>query len=202
MSEHNVIAIDFADRGNAYQALSELKGADLEGRLELRAAAVVERTADGLLRFTEGVDNDGGSATAGGGLLGMLVGVIGGPIGMLLGWSTGLLVGSVVDVNRADRGAGALSAISAAVPAGGTAVVAEVTEHATEVVDGLAAQLGGTVLRRSADLVLAEIEAAEDAYRQAEKLARQQAREQRRGERKESFEQRVDALKEKLGIGG
>jgi hypothetical protein len=32
MFEHNVIAVSFEDRSNAYQALSELKGAGLEGR--------------------------------------------------------------------------------------------------------------------------------------------------------------------------
>lgn len=130
----------------------------------------------------------------------MVVGVIGGPIGMLLGWSTGMLVGSVVDLNRADRSAGALYAISGSVAPGGTAVVAEVVEYATEVVDGLAESLQGKVVRRPATEVLSELEAAEDAYRQAEKQAREQAREQRRTERKESFEKRVDALKDKLGI--
>jgi uncharacterized membrane protein len=200
MSEHNVIAISFADRGNAYQAFSELKGAGLEGRVDLRAAAVVERTPEGWVRYTDGLDNDGGAATSGGGLIGMVVGVIGGPIGMLLGWSTGLLVGSVVDANRADRGAGALYAISGSVAPGGTAVVAEVVEYAAEVVDGVAESLQGNVTRRPAADVLAELEVAEDAYREAEKQARQRAREERREERKENFEKRVDALKDKLGI--
>ena len=38
MSEHNVIAVSFEDRSNAYQALSELKGAALEGRVDVLAA--------------------------------------------------------------------------------------------------------------------------------------------------------------------
>jgi uncharacterized membrane protein len=200
MSEHNVIAISFADRSNAYQAFSELKGAGFEGRVEVRAAAVVERTPEGWVRYPDGVVNDGGAATAGGGLIGMLVGVIGGPIGMLLGWSTGMLVGSAVDMDRTDRSAGALYAISGSVPPAGTAVVAEVVEYAPEVVDGLAAALQGNVVRRPAEDVLSELEAAEDAYRQAEKQARQLAREERRAARKDDFERRVNGLKEKLGI--
>jgi class 3 adenylate cyclase len=68
------------------------------------------------------------------------------------------------------------------------------------VLDTEMGRLGGTVFRRSADAVLADLEAAEEAYRAAEKEADRAAREQRKAERKEDFEQRKAALKAKLGI--
>lgn len=61
--------------------------------------------------------------------------------------------------------------------------------------------LGGTILRRPAADVLAEMEAAEDAYRAAEQEADRVEREQRTAERKEDWDQRVAAFKQKLGIG-
>ncbi len=60
------MAIRFPELSNAYQALSVLKQADAEGRIELRAAAVVERTREGQLRIPEGADNVGLEGTASG----------------------------------------------------------------------------------------------------------------------------------------
>lgn len=198
MFEHNVIAASFEDRSKAYQALSELKGAGLEGRVEVLAASIVTRDEQGRLDAPEGGDAVGGAATWGGGLIGLLVGVIGGPIGMLFGWTGGLLVGGAFDIRRADASDSVLGEISRYVPLGGTAVVAEVNEYAVEVVDKLMAAQGGTVYRRPAEVVLAELEAAEDAYRKAQKEADRAAREQRKAERRQNAKERIAALTEKL----
>jgi uncharacterized membrane protein len=198
MSEHNVIAVSFEDRSNAYQALSELKGAGMEGRVEVLAGSVVTRDGEGRLGVPEGGDAVSGLATWGGGLIGLMIGVIGGPIGMLFGWTGGLLVGGAYDVRRADQSDSVLAEISRYIPLGGTAVVAEVNEYAVEVVDKLMAEQGGTVYRRPADAVLGELEAAEDAYRKAQKEADKAAREQRKAERRQNAQERIAALKEKL----
>ncbi len=129
-----------------------------------------------------------------------MIGVIGGPIGMLFGWTGGLLVGGAFDIRRADRSDSVLGEISRYIPLGGTAVVAEVNEYAVEVVDKLMTEQGGTVYRRSAEVVLAELEAAEDAYRKAQKEADRVAREQRKAERRQNAEERKAALKEKLDV--
>ena len=200
MFEHNVIAVPFDDRSKAYQALSELKGAGLEGRVEVLAASIVTRDDQGRLDAPEGGDSLGGAATWGGSLIGLMIGVIGGPIGMLFGWTGGLLVGGAYDIRRADKSDSVLGEISTYIPVGGTAVVAEVNEYATEVVDKLMTELSGTVYRRPAEVVLAELEAAEDAYRKAEKEADREAREQRKSERRQNAEQRRVALKEKLEV--
>lgn len=209
MLEHNVIAVSFEDRSKAYQALSELKGAGLEGRVDVLAASVVTRDEQGRLDAPEGGDAVGGAATWGGSLIGLMIGVIGGPIGMLFGWTGGLLVGGAFDIRREDRSDSVLGEISRYIPLGGTAVVAEVNEYAVEVVDNLMTAQGGTVYRRSAEVVLAELEAAEDAYKKAQKVADRAAREQRKAERRQNAEERKAerhqnaekrkaALKEKL----
>ncbi len=195
---HNVIAVSFEDRGKAYEALSELKGAALEGRVDVLSATIVTRDQYGRLSSPEGGDVVAGAATVGGSLIGLMIGVIGGPIGMLFGWTGGLLVGGAFDIRRADRTDSVLGEISRAIPLGGTAVVAEVDEYAFEVVDALMLELGGTVYRRPTELVLAEIEAAEDAYRQAQKEADRIVREQRKAERRQNAQERMADLKEKL----
>ncbi len=198
MSAHNVIAVSFEDRSKAYEALSELKGAALEGRVDVLSATIVTRDEYGRLSSPEGGDVVAGASTVGGSLIGLMIGVIGGPIGMLFGWTGGLLVGGAFDIRRADRTDSVLGEISRVIPLGGTAVVAEVEEYAFEVVDTLMLELGGTVYRRPTELVLAEIEAAEDAYRTAQKEADRIVREQRKAERRQNAQERMAELKEKL----
>jgi uncharacterized membrane protein len=198
MSAHNVIAVSFEDRSKAYEALSELKGAALEGRVDVLSATIVTRDEYGRLSSPEGGDIVAGAATVGGSLIGLMIGVIGGPIGMLFGWTGGLVVGGAFDLRRADRTDSVLGEISRVIPLGGTAVVAEVDEYALEVVDTLMLELGGTVYRRPTELVLAEIEAAEDAYRSAQKEADRIVREQRKAERRQNAQERMADLKEKL----
>ncbi|WP_138417535.1 DUF1269 domain-containing protein [Sinomonas gamaensis] len=200
MSEHNVITVSFEDRSNAYQALSELKGAGLEGRVEVLAASIVTRDRHGRLDVPEGSDIVSGAATWGGGLIGLMIGVIGGPIGMLFGWTGGLLVGGAFDIRREERSESVLGEISRHIPEDGTAMVAEVNEYALEVVDKLMTDLGGSVYRRPAAEVRAELEMAEDAYRKAQKEADRAARERRKAERRQRVEERLAAVREKLDI--
>jgi uncharacterized membrane protein len=196
----NVIAVTFDERSKAYQALSTLKGLDREGRIELKSAAVVERDATGRLQIPEGTDNASGEGFAAGGLIGMLVGILGGPIGMLLGLGTGGLIGGLSDADQADIQDQTLAHVGRHVPPGSNALLAEVDEYADDVVDGAMTAQGGAVLRRSADDVLAEIEAAEEAAEEAQRQARKKARERKKTEMHEKYEDRKTHLREKLHI--
>ena len=200
MSEHNVIAVSFEDRSGAYQALSELKGAGLEGRVDVLAASIVTRDEQGRLDAPEGGDVVAGAATLGGSLIGMLIGVIGGPIGVLFGWTGGLLVGGAFDVRRADHSDSVLAEISRYVPVGGTAVVAEVNEFAVGVVDTLMSELGGTVIGVPPRMCSPRSRRRRTPNSKAQKEADRVVREQWKAERRQHAEERKAALKEKLGV--
>jgi len=206
---HNVIAVTFDEESKAYEGLSRLQQADDEGRVGVRGAVIVERKPDGTIHLQEGEDNTIGLGTAGGSLIGVLIGVLGGPVGMLLGLGTGMAVGAAVDLDRADEADDVLTQMSRSIPAGTTALIAEVDEAAVEVVDGDMATLGGRVIRRPAEDVMAELEAADEAARASEKEARRVMREAKKKERaekheqnKEQWDERVSALKEKLSHHG
>ncbi len=165
------------------------------------SAAVVRRAPDGHLSVPEQEDAAGAAGTATGGLVGMLIGVLGGPLGMLMGWGAGALVGGLLDIDRAERSADVLTEFGQAVPPGQTALLAQVTEYATEVVDGQVSALGGTVYRRPVTEVVAELEAASAAAEAAQAEARRVVREQKRSERKEKLDERLASLKTRLHIG-
>jgi uncharacterized membrane protein len=196
----NVIVVTFTEQSKAYQALSVLKQSDAEGRITLASAAVVERTPEGALRVPEGAENVGPVGLASGSLLGMLIGVLGGPVGVLVGWGAGALVGGAFDIDRADKSDEALTVFGRAIPPGSTAVMATVAEPAVEVIDGEMAKLGGEVTRRPTGEVVAELEASEEAANAAAREARRELREKRKVELKEDLDARVGKLKEKLHV--
>jgi len=194
----NVVVVRFTEPSEGYQALSVLKQCDADGRIGLESAAVVERTADGALRVPEDTDNVGPVGTASGSLVGMLIGVLGGPVGVLIGWGAGALMGGAFDLDRAETSDEALGVLGRAIPPGSTAVIASVTEPAVEVIDGEMKKLGGEVTRRPAADVMDELESAEDAAAAASREARRTVRQKRKAEAKASYDERVGKLKEKL----
>jgi uncharacterized membrane protein len=196
----NVVVVRFAEASKAYQALSVLKDCDASGRIDLDSAAVVERTEAGELLIPESADNFDLAGTAGGSLIGMLVGVLGGPVGVLLGWGTGALMGGAFDVDRALTSDEALTVLGRAIPPGSTAVMASVEEPAAEVIDGEMKKLDGEVTRRPVADVMAELEASEEAADAAAREARRVIREKRKAEASAGVEERVGKLKEKLHV--
>jgi uncharacterized membrane protein len=201
MAQENVVVVRFSDQSKAYQALSVLKDCNADGRIGLESAAIVERTAEGELRVPEGTDNMELVGTASGSLLGMLIGVLGGPVGVLVGWGSGALMGGAFDLERADTSEEALSVLGRAIPPGSTAVIASVEEPAVEVIDGEMAKLGGEVTRRPLGEVMGELEVAEEAADDAAREARRTLREKRKAELHADLDARVGKLKEKLHVG-
>ena len=197
-SLENVIAVTFDEDANAYEALTILKELDSQRQLDIEGAAVVARTEDGQIAETDEIADGNLAATAGGGLIGLLIGILGGPLGILIGGATGVLVGSLFDVHDTDDTESVLSDISKSVRVGHHALLAEVTEQSPEVIDSAMERLGGSVLRRSVDDVEAEIAAAEKAQREAKKEARKQLRRARHEKHKEKIHTKVEELKAKL----
>ena len=196
MAQQNVVVIGFTEPSKAYQALSVLKSCNADGRIGLESAAVVERTPEGALRIPESADNAELVGMASGSVVGMLIGVLGGPVGMLLGWGAGAMMGGAFNLDRAATSDEALTVLGTAIPAGSTAVIANIEEPAVEVIDGEMAKLGGEVTRRPVADVIAELDAAEAAADAAAREARKVVRQQKKAQ----FDEHVAKAKEKLQI--
>jgi uncharacterized membrane protein len=201
-SPDNVLVVTFgedaADDKNAYQALTDLKELDSQGQIKIAGAAIVTRQLDGRVEIKSEVGEMPYEGTAGGGVVGLLIGIIGGPLGMLLGGTTGLLVGSLFDIDDATTTESVLSDISKQVQPTRTAVLAQVTEQSHEVVDTAMARLGGGVMRRPVVDVEEEIAAAQEAQRNAEREARKELHKARHEQRKEDAHAKVEELKKKF----
>ena len=194
----NVLAISFDPDSNAYAALTKLKDLDGQGQLGLQAAAVIFREDDGDVVVKDQLGSEPFVGTASGGMLGLLIGILGGPLGVLIGGTYGLFVGSLVDLSEVEASESVLSRISASAQPGHTALLAEVVEQSPEVVDTAMEALGGTILRRPVDEVEAEIAAAEKAQRKAQREADKELMKSSHEHTKEQVHARVEALKAKL----
>jgi uncharacterized membrane protein len=198
---HSVIAVSFEDDGNAYKALTLLEDLASQRRIDVQEAVVVARGDDGQVVAKDRVESSTPPATATGGMLGLLIGIIGGPLGVLVGGTYGLFVGSLFDISDADAADSAIGSISSSVKVGHTALLAVVDEPSTEIVDAAMSDLGGTVARRPMAEVEAEIAAAEDAERKAKREARKELNRSRRERDQASVHAKVAELKGKLHHG-
>ena len=201
-SPDNVLVVTFGEDPdndtNAYQALTDLKQLDSQGQIKIAGAAVVTRDLDGRVDVKSEVGNDPYKGTATGGVIGLLVGIIGGPLGVLLGGATGVLVGSLFDIDDVETTESVLSDISQQIRPTRTAVLTQVTEQSPEVIDTAMARLGGDVVRRPVVDVEQEIAAAQDAQRKAQREARKELHKARAEKSKQDAHAKVEALKSNL----
>ena len=178
ISPDNVLVVTFGDDPehdtNAYQALTELRQLDSQGQIKIAGAAVVTRDAGGRVDVKSEVGNNSYVDSASGGIIGLLVGIIGGPLGVLLGGTYGMLVGSLFDIDDVETTESVLREISSQVHTTRTAVLAQVTEGSPEVIDAAMERLGGDVMRRPVVEVEEEIAAAQEAQRKAQRETRKE----------------------------
>jgi uncharacterized membrane protein len=195
----DVIAVNFKEDDEAHAALARLKDLDSDKQIDLRSAAVVTRDASGRVIQKEQAGSEEWAGTATGGIIGLLIGILGGPLGVLIGGATGLLVGSLFDLDDADDTNSVLAAFSKSVRPDHNTLLAELKEPSDhEVVDAVMAARSGAVLRRDVHDVEAEIAAAEEAQREAKKQARKRLMEERQDKQKSAVEAKIAELKAKL----
>ena len=197
---YNIIAVSFEDDGNAYGALTALKELDSQKRVGVHEAVIVVRDEDGRLIEKDRIESAALPATAGGGLLGLMVGILGGPLGVLVGGTYRLFVGSLFDLREISEAESALGEVSSSARIGHTALLAVVEERSPEVVDTAMAALD-TVVRRSVADVEAEIAAAESAERTAKREARKELMRGRQERDKAAVNAKLEELKAKLHHG-
>jgi len=201
-SPDNVLVVTFGEDPendkNAYQALTDLKQLDSQSQIKITGAAVITRDVDGHVDVKSEVGDNSYEGTAAGGMIGLLVGIIGGPLGMLLGGSYGLLVGSLFDIDDVETTESDLTDISKQVAPTRTALLAQVTEQSPEVIDAAMSKLGGDVMRRPVADVEQEVAAAQDAERKAKHEARKELHKARAEKNKENAHAKVEELKSKL----
>ena len=100
-----------------------------------------------------------------------MVGLLAGPLGVLLGSASGALIGSTIAIDKTKDRLSVLEQMMDAMPNGSTMLIATVGEYAQEVINGMVQKLDGSVMRRPLAVVQAEVDAQNEAQAAAAKEA-------------------------------
>jgi hypothetical protein len=161
--EDTIVTIRFTDPGEARRALHRLKELDRDKELRVREAALVQRSGQGRIGVPDEARDADGFFMAPGGIVGMTVDALGGPLGTLFRPPTeGFRGHGARPAHQGEREV-ALEQISRDLEPGVTLVIAELAGADPDVLGATLEALGGTVTTRAAADVYAELRAAERA---------------------------------------
>ena len=193
--KENVVLANYKVESEAYQALSGLKRDTANANYTISQAMIVKRE-NGKLNVMDGFVNGitAGDDTWMGGLLGGLIGILGGPIGVLLGGSVGMLVGGAVDAGEMAGDASLLEKAGDSIAEGETAILLLAQEEYETALTAKLNDFDVSITRLDAAEVAAEVERAKEVERQMAK----ETREKLRAERTEAFKETVAKKREEL----
>ena len=193
--KENVVLANYKVESEAYQALSELKRDTANANYTISQAMIVKRE-NGKLNVMDGFVNGmtTGDDTWMGGLLGGLIGILGGPIGVLLGGSVGMLVGGAVDAGEMAGDTSLLEKAGDSIADGETAIILLAQEEYETALTAKLNDFDVSITRLDAAEVAVEVEHAKEVERQMAK----ETREKLRAERTEAFKESVAKKSEEL----
>lgn len=194
-----VTMVTFPVESQAYEAFSHLKNKPVTSSYTILQMVIV-KNVDGNVVPKDGFDSgqDTTDDTWMGGLLGAAVGILGGPIGILLGGGVGLLAGSLVDDSNAEDNTSLLSYSSQSLLVGQTALIALVQEDDVADFDMQFEGMNCAIMHWDAAEIADEIEQAEEIQNQLAKEARDKLRAQRKADRHEAIEKKRAEIKQKF----
>jgi len=191
----SILVVVFENESKAYEGSQALREMEIEGSIHLYAKAILIRDADGKVLVKQSSDL-GAAGTAGGLVIGALIGLFGGPVGVAVGAGIGTSGGFLYDMAHLGVGQDYLDGVGKSLKPGKAAVVAEIWEDWILPVDTKMEALGGVVFRHTRKDILdlqverdittlkAEIDELEAEYDRAS------------GEAKTKLQAKIDSLQE------
>lgn len=194
--EKNVIVAAFNVESEGFQALSELRQAVADETYLVSAAALVKKEKD-VCTYLDGFDTGAhtGNDAMIGGLIGMTVGLIAGPLGVLLGGSYGSLIGMTADMGDAALELSMLDQIADKLDDGMVALVALSIEENDDAIDAMLSKFDTVIARFDADAVAEEVDRAYEAQAELARQAREEVRKKEREKFREELEENEEIFR-------
>ena len=191
----NIIIVNFDVESEAFQALTELRSKAVADSYLVSQALVVKNT-NGKISTLDAFDTGAETRndTRIGGLVGALIGVAGGPLGMMLMGGYGALIGSAVDWSDAAQNASLMEHVLDCVTEDKAVLIAVVQESDTDAFDANFKKFRAEVTRFDAAEVAAEIAEAERVQEEMAREAKKQLREAKKKDRKQAVEERRNKI--------
>lgn len=192
-----MLVVVFDTEAKAIDGKNELLQLDDEGLITVYDHAIIGRNAEGTTTVKK-TDDTGPLGTLAGAVLGSLIGLLSGPMGLAVGAVVGSLAGSTVDLHKTMIGEDFVADVTKELKPDRFAVVAEIQEDSTTLVDTRMASIGGIVFR----CALSDVEHAlhqEHVATMQTHLAQLKARQaQAHAQRKAKLEEKINQLDSKI----
>ncbi|WP_321384027.1 DUF1269 domain-containing protein [uncultured Enterococcus sp.] len=169
-----VIIMNFDVESQAYQAFSEIKRLHMEKQLKGEQMAVVTHTNEGAHQFkiNDFLDFTGSDHTSKDSLIGMVIGILGGPLGILLGWFAGSLIGATQDAKEIQGAQSTFQFMTEKISVGQTGLMLIAEEEDNRPLNHLVMnELGGEITRLEYEEVAKEIEKAKAVEKKVQEAA-------------------------------
>ena len=194
--EKNVLVAVFKVESEGFQALAELRQA-AEGETYAVSAAALVKKEKNVCTYLDGFDTGAHTTNDAviGGLIGMTLCILGGPLGVLLGGSYGSLVGMTVDAGDACFGASMLDQMADKLDDGMVALIALAAEETPAVLDAKLGAYDTVIARFDADAVADEVDKAYEKQAEMARLAKIEVREKEKAEFEAQMEENSEILR-------
>ena len=192
----NVVVSIFEVESEAYQAITELK--NQKGlKTSIMSEAVLVDKKNGYYTILDNfvIEPDAMDDMAKGGLIGMCIGILGGPLGMLLGASVGSFAGVVSETDKTAETASMLEQMILKLSDNTLAIIGLAEEKDESEIDELLSKYKTIIARFDAAVVEQEVERAKDMEKEMENLAKLEVRKQKKEEHRAKVEERRDKMK-------
>ena len=207
MTKENVLIIYFNVESEGYQAFSEIShSAFSKDKSTIIEQASLIKRENGNIIAKEVLHNgkERNEDIIVGTIIGAFLGVLAGPLGVLLGMGVGATLTSLT-FDDDEENTGLIHSVTSRLQDNDIAILAVVQEENEAILDEYFAKFETTIVRYDAHVIEEEIEYAEKLQKELVRQARVQMRQERSEERKRNkdkkrayIQSRFEALKEKL----
>jgi uncharacterized membrane protein len=175
---YNIVGALFNTESEAREAMAALSETPQINGTTIYQISLVKRK-EGVLKLCDNFSSEylKSNDAVKGGLIGGLIGVLTGPVGLLLGGAAGALLGKAGEEDKKDESAALIEQAAKKLEEGDIALIALVDETDESILDHAMVKFNTVIVRYDAEVISKELEEAE---KMEEEMARQ-AREKLRG---------------------